>query len=559
MPFSVEQRDDKWAVINSETGDVKGEHDSEAEANEQLKALYANVEDVQKMESNIFIPITKVDAERREVWGWGAVEERDNSDEIMDYASSKPFWMEWSQKAQKRSGGKSMGNLRAMHQPIAAGKLIDLRADDSRKGFFLGARIVDDNEWKKVEAGVYTGFSVGGSYARRWMDYSEPGLTRYTAKPSEVSIVDSPCIPSATFEIIKADGVERRHFNPGNGSNMLKWEEGDDMEKDWDESKHPRDKGKFSAKPGGEGGGEEEEEETMHPGQAPWEDATDEHFTDKEPPPYVPRQKGTFTPRPKGEVRSGDKYIPNKQGESPDEYDERVSMMRGEYKQEPAPKARDTRWDEQPTGAMGGIVKRPVPPDVYVPNPDRMDLDDLDMFFGSKKDSGWMTNEEKDSLQQYVTQRVMGGPPPHKAKKMEGGLTLDEKVTLLKALAADIVQHIDDLQKQEGESPIKTPESIATIDLPSKVGEGFEALHMPEPNSTMALEMDGKPGQDELAQHAVSSKDLTSAFEAWLPKVGSIVKSEVAKAISDLSKGQASTPAVRMIPVGKTIKVVRSK
>jgi len=67
---------------------------------------------------NVFVPIMKVNEERREVWGWGAKEEPDQSNEIMDYDTSKPQFLDWSSRAQKRSGGKSMGNLRSMHQNV---------------------------------------------------------------------------------------------------------------------------------------------------------------------------------------------------------------------------------------------------------------------------------------------------------------------------------------------------------------------------------------------------------------------------------------------------------
>jgi hypothetical protein len=70
------------------------------------------------------------------------------------------------------------------------------------------ADIVDDNEWNKVLKGVYTGFSIGGSYAKKWTDPVEKSAKRYTAKPSEVSIVDVGCNPDATFCMVKADGVE---------------------------------------------------------------------------------------------------------------------------------------------------------------------------------------------------------------------------------------------------------------------------------------------------------------------------------------------------------------
>ena len=189
---------------------------------------------------NMFIPITKVNEQRREVWGWAAIEEPDNSDEILDYESSKPHFLDWSNRAQKRSGGKSLGNVRSMHQNVAAGKLIELRPDDVSKGFYVGAKIIDDNEWKKVEQGVYTGFSVGGSYLKRWNDFRNPGKMRYTAKPTELSIVDSPCIPSATFEMLKMDGSKAlRKFNPTQGKNMIKVVSRTILVK-YDESEHPR-------------------------------------------------------------------------------------------------------------------------------------------------------------------------------------------------------------------------------------------------------------------------------------------------------------------------------
>src|SRR5205085_9620927 len=61
----------------------------------------------------------------------------------------------------------------------------------------------------------YTGFSMGGHYVKRWKDEANPQLTRYTPRPSEVSLVDNPCIPTATFAVVKEDGsIELRKFRP---------------------------------------------------------------------------------------------------------------------------------------------------------------------------------------------------------------------------------------------------------------------------------------------------------------------------------------------------------
>ena len=42
MPYKVKQRKDKWVVINTQTGEVKGTHRSKAKAMSQMRALYAN-------------------------------------------------------------------------------------------------------------------------------------------------------------------------------------------------------------------------------------------------------------------------------------------------------------------------------------------------------------------------------------------------------------------------------------------------------------------------------------------------------------------------------------
>lgn len=158
----------------------------------------------------MFIPLTKVNVEKREVWGRATQEVPDGHREIFDYETSVPYFRKWSDAVVKRSMGKSKGNLRAMHQPIAAGKLIAMDFNDGEKAVDIGTYISDDNEWKKVLDGVYTGFSVGGDYAKRWMDM---GLTRYTADPHEISLVDAPAVPTATFQLVKMDGtVEMKKF-----------------------------------------------------------------------------------------------------------------------------------------------------------------------------------------------------------------------------------------------------------------------------------------------------------------------------------------------------------
>jgi hypothetical protein len=153
-----------------------------------------------------FVPLAKIDEEKRLVYGIGAMEQADRSKEIMDYATAKPVFAEWSARFSDATGGMSKGNVRVMHNPkVVAGKLTEMTFDDDAKAVHVCAKIVDDNEWKKALEGCYTGFSIGGSYLKKWKDGD---LTRYTPNIAEISMVDSPCIPGARIiELQKADGT----------------------------------------------------------------------------------------------------------------------------------------------------------------------------------------------------------------------------------------------------------------------------------------------------------------------------------------------------------------
>ena len=153
----------------------------------------------------VFAQLSKVDVEKRLVFGIAAQEVADHSGEIMDYEKSKPNFEAWSETMRKDSNGLSAGNLRAMHGNVVAGKLEQIDYNDVERSISVCAKVVDDNEWEKVTSGCYTGFSIGGSYGEKWSDGE---LKRYVAIPNEISLVDRPCMPTAKFfDIQKADGL----------------------------------------------------------------------------------------------------------------------------------------------------------------------------------------------------------------------------------------------------------------------------------------------------------------------------------------------------------------
>lgn len=173
--------------------------------------LAAEKELAMKDEMKLFIPITKVDEEKRLVFGKVTEETPDSSGEIFDYESSKPYFQEWTGYFQKATDGKSCGNLRAMHDAKkAVGYLPEVLLSDTNKCVEVVAKVVDDDEWKKTLEGVYTGFSQGGRYVRKWYDGK---AYRYTASPNEISLVDYPALKSSTFQVVKSDGiVEEKPF-----------------------------------------------------------------------------------------------------------------------------------------------------------------------------------------------------------------------------------------------------------------------------------------------------------------------------------------------------------
>jgi len=117
---------------------------------------------------SLFVPIRKIDEEKRLVLGVATQEVPDHAGEIMDYETAKPEFAKWSAEMEKDSGGKSKGNLRAMHGKVAAGRLDAINFNDAEKAVEVVAKVVDDDEWNKVKEGVYRAFttSKGAPHSR---------------------------------------------------------------------------------------------------------------------------------------------------------------------------------------------------------------------------------------------------------------------------------------------------------------------------------------------------------------------------------------------------------
>jgi phage head maturation protease len=150
----------------------------------------------------IYFPIAKVDAERREVWGYASTEACDDQGEIVKRDALITALGDYMKFA----------NIREMHQLSAVGVAREAAVDD--KGLYVGAKIVDDQAWQKIIEGVYKGYSIGGRVTQRDpADYKTiTGLVL-----NEISLVDRPANPEAVFDYWKAAGtvcMPETRFNP---------------------------------------------------------------------------------------------------------------------------------------------------------------------------------------------------------------------------------------------------------------------------------------------------------------------------------------------------------
>jgi hypothetical protein len=160
---------------------------------------------------NLFVPLMKVNEDTGEFEGWATLEQLDHSNEICDVEKSWPFFKAWSDKLAKATDGENLGNVREMHENIAAGKLTALEKmihPLGVPGIYVKGIAVDAGSKDKLVKRVLVGLSIGGRYVEKSKDPNIDGAMRFVADPIEISLVDQPCVPDAMITVVKADGRE---------------------------------------------------------------------------------------------------------------------------------------------------------------------------------------------------------------------------------------------------------------------------------------------------------------------------------------------------------------
>lgn len=182
---------------------------------------------------NLTMPISKIDEEKRIVSGFATLDNIDKQgDRVLPEASEKAF-------------ANFRGNVRLMHQPIPAGKVVSFRSDtffdpQTKKqytGVFVDAYVSKGAQdiWEMVLDGTLTGFSIGGAIKDTETELdSESNKTVRVIKEYdlvELSLVDSPANQFANiFSIQKTiDGdVVDGMFSKSNIQNVF-WCETEEM------------------------------------------------------------------------------------------------------------------------------------------------------------------------------------------------------------------------------------------------------------------------------------------------------------------------------------------
>jgi hypothetical protein len=162
----------------------------------------------------LFIPISKVDKEKREVIGIATAEFLDSQDEVLAYEGSKDAVKNW------------VGNVREMHQAKAVGKRVGVEFDDTKRTIEVRSRVSRGaaDTWEKVLDETLIGYSIGGKRVETTVKKAsecpervfktvrgkKPEKVRWTSKwdMGELSLVDSPALPVATIELVKSEDGE---------------------------------------------------------------------------------------------------------------------------------------------------------------------------------------------------------------------------------------------------------------------------------------------------------------------------------------------------------------
>jgi hypothetical protein len=141
---------------------------------------------------HLAMPFSKINEEKRLVYGFASLDNADEHDDIVTAEASAEAFASFR------------GNIREMHQPIAAGRMIDFKQDtfihdgQPYNGVFVTVYVSKGAEstWQKVLDGTLSGFSIGGDILDADTEFNKDmgKSIRFIKKYElhELSLVDNP-------------------------------------------------------------------------------------------------------------------------------------------------------------------------------------------------------------------------------------------------------------------------------------------------------------------------------------------------------------------------------
>jgi len=158
---------------------------------------------------HLVMPFAKVDEERRTVSGFASLNNIDKSDDVVTAEASAEAFQTFR------------GNIREMHQKIAAGRMISFSQEpyyepnsgETFQGIYVTVYVSKgaQDTWEKVLDGTLSGFSIGGHILDEHSEYVPEvnKVIRFITKLSlfELSLVDNPANQYANvLSVSKVDG-----------------------------------------------------------------------------------------------------------------------------------------------------------------------------------------------------------------------------------------------------------------------------------------------------------------------------------------------------------------
>ena len=107
-----------------------------------------------------YAPIQKIDEEKRMVYGYATTQSEDSQEEIVDLQASFDAVDDWAKWA----------TIKEMHRQDTAAGTAPVIEKHPGVGVYIGAKIVDDQAWRKCQEKVYKGFSIGGHSIKKEKD-----------------------------------------------------------------------------------------------------------------------------------------------------------------------------------------------------------------------------------------------------------------------------------------------------------------------------------------------------------------------------------------------------